>query len=186
MHWIPLFGGLGHASCDPDAELVQVGDRWVPPVIVIKAMGSATEPDLRMKIEVRDGIPVCTEVSLQARAEGPEIRSKDLRDILLDDWMQNTVAAFSADQSGTAGARCTITRRDALANVEQARKGRPRISREQLQNVANVYRQHIDARPTDAVRRAFGFSSHRTAARYVERARKLGLLPETDPGKKKA
>jgi transposase-like protein len=53
------------------------------------------------------------------------------------------------------------------------------------QDVADIYRQHIDDRPTEAVSRAFG-KSHRTAARWVQQAREAGLLPDTTPGKRKA
>jgi DNA-binding transcriptional regulator LsrR (DeoR family) len=73
----------------------------------------------------------------------------------------------------------------ALANVRRARSGRPCISRERLQKVAEIYREHIDDRPTEAVSRTFGIS-HRTAARYVQQARESGLLPDTTPGKRKA
>jgi hypothetical protein len=78
-----------------------------------------------------------------------------------------------------------IEDRQALENVRRARVGRPRISREHLEQVAEIYRKHFDDRPTDAVRRAFGLTES-TADRRIRAARKAGLLPTTTPGKKKA
>jgi hypothetical protein len=144
-----------------------------------------------MKIEVWQGIPVYTEVSLRARDDGSDVRMRDLN-LPLDAWLELIVAACSLsgaadDESG----RRTLVQRPwevdrgaAIANVRRARRGRPRGSPE-LQRVAEIYREHIGDRPTDAVSRAFG-KSHRTAARYVEEARRVRLLPPTTPGKKKA
>jgi hypothetical protein len=185
-HSVSLFGGFGQAFYDLDPDkLVEVGDRWVPAEIVVKLPGNANEPDIGLRIEVRQGVPVYTEVVLHARSDGPDVRSRDVADIALDDWLDAIVAACSYSRLGAADSWVKGDRRDALANVRKVRSGRPRISRERLVRVAEIYREHFDARPTDAVRRAFGVSD-RTAARYVENARKAGLLPPTTPGKKKA
>jgi Family of unknown function (DUF6214) len=184
------FAGGITATYDPASGRVQVGDRWVPPRIIVHSAGSANEPDLRMMIEVRQGIPVYTEVTLHARPDGPEVRRRDL-DIPLDGWLEQIVAACSLIARGidASGNWTTLVQpiedRAALTNVRRARSGRPRIPQERLQEVADVYREHIEERPTEAVSRAFGVS-HRTAARYVQQAREAGLLPDTTPGKRKA
>ncbi len=143
-----------------------------------------------MKIEVRQGIPVCTEVTLTARPDGPEVRDKDLEYLRLSDWLEQIVALASMKYSGSFPGGVTgwakpVDDYTALRDIRRHRSGRPRMSRERLQKIADVYREHFDSRPTDAVRRAFGVSD-RTAARYVDHARKAGLLPSTTPGKKKA
>ena len=141
-----------------------------------------------MTIEVRQGIPVYTEVTLQARPDGPEVRRRDL-DLPLDRWLELIVAACSLVGAVDASGRTTLVQpiedRAALMNVRRARSGRPRIPQERLEKVADVYREHIEDRPTEAVSGAFGVS-HRTAARYVQQAREGGLLPDTTPGKRKA
>jgi hypothetical protein len=165
---------------------VQVGDRFVPPRIFVHSR-IANVPDLKMKIEVREGIPVVTEVTLQARPDGPEVRRRHLDALALDDLLEQIVAACSVKDADGTG-RTLIPDMDrgaALRNVRGARSGRTRISQERLLKAAEIYREHVDGRPTEAIARAFGVS-HRTAARYVQHARKSGLLSPTTPGKKKA
>jgi hypothetical protein len=187
-----VFGGHGRAFYDDDA-MTAVGDRMVPQSIYVEVCGSTVEPDLGLKIEVRQGIPVYTELVLRARADGPEIRDKDLGYVYLNDWLEEIVAACtsSLDSSGhwmtqtIGGAQGRAEARSAAANVRRVRRGRSRLTPEQLEQVAQVYREHFDTRPTQAVAAAFG-KSDRTAARYVDEARKAGILPPTSPGQKKA
>lgn len=178
----PLFGGRGVAwSDDKKFKLVPVGDRLVPEAIFIKVDSDNANPELKMKIEVRQGIPIFTEVTLKSNPGGPDIRDRDLKNIYLDNWLREIVAEFSESPDGEGDG----DRRHAIKNVEQVRKGRSRMSPEYLERVAKVYRDNVTGKPTDAVRRAFGLTP-RTAARYVSRAREAGLLPPTDPGVKKA
>lgn len=180
----------GHGVATYETADVVVGDRLVPEKISVHVRGGRSEPDLSMKIEVRQAIPVCTEVTLTARPDGPEVRDKDLKYLHLSDWVEHIVAACSLKYSGSFPGGVTgwskpVNDRTALADIRRVRSGRARVSRERLEKVADVYRRHVDARPTEAVARAFGVS-HRTAARYVDHARKAALLPPTSPGKKKA
>ncbi|KZS80269.1 hypothetical protein B4U45_27885 [Mycobacterium persicum] len=187
-----MFGGHGRAFYDEGA-MTTVGDRQVPQQIYVEVRGGTSEPDLGLKIEVRQGVPVYTELVLRARPDGPEIRDKDLSYVYLSDWLEEIVAActWAQDQTGhwmvqtIGGEKGKGERAAAVANVRRVRTGRSRMSQEQLQKVAEVYREHIDTRPTQAVAAAFG-KSDRMAARYVDLARKAGLLPPTSPGKKKA
>jgi len=163
---------------------VEIGDRLVPQEIFVLIRGGKTQPDLEMKIEVREGIPQCVELVLRARPDGPEIRDKDLAVIRVSDWLEQIVARCSLVRSGSGWGK-PVDDRTALADITRIRSGRPRISREHLKKVAEVYRQHFDKQPTTAVARVFGVK-HRTAARYVQQARAAGHLPKTNPGKKKA
>lgn len=184
-----LFGGAGKAEFDMDGpeSVALVGSRFIPKEIRVFVNGGADEPDVHMKIEVRHGIPVCAAVMLHSRPEGLEIRDKDLRLVPISDWVEQiaAVCSYEATTGGIASTDGPTARAVNQRNVRAARSGRPRISRERLARVAEIYREHIDSRPTEAVRRAFGVKD-RTAARYVEQARQAGLLPPTTPGKKKA
>jgi hypothetical protein len=164
---------------------VEIGDRLVPQEIFVYICGGIAQPDLEMKIEVRDGIPQCVELMFRARPDGPEVRDKDLAVVRVGDWLEQIVAQCSLVRSGPGTWSKPVDDRSALADITRSRAGRPRISREHLKKVAEVYRRHFDKRPTEAVARAFGVK-HRTAARYVQQARAAGYLPDTDPGKKKA
>jgi hypothetical protein len=180
----------GHGRATYEQADVVVGDRLVPSEISVEIRGGTSEPDLSMKIEVRQGIPVWTEVTLRARPDGPEVRDKDLSHVNLNGWIEQIVAACSYRYSGGAASGHEFWGRPAddqgeLANVRRVRSGRTRVSAERLRKVAEIYRDHFTERPTDSVARSFGVS-HRTAARYVQQARSAGFLPPTDPGKKKA
>jgi transposase len=167
-----------------------VGDRIVPTDIFVEICGGLLQPDLSMKIEVRQGIPVCSEVCFRSRPDGPEVRERHLTQVQLGWLIEQIVARASMKVSGRIGEPAygwskPVNDKSALAEIRQARSGRSRISQEQLSKVAEVYREHLSNRPTEAVSRAFGVS-HRTAARHVQQARERGLLPPTVPGKKKA
>jgi Family of unknown function (DUF6214) len=184
-----FLGGLGEARYEAGRDdVVDVGNRVVPRKIRAAIEGGRDEPDVAMIIEVRQGLPVCTEIRFVSRADGPEVRAKDLKSVPILDWTDEIVAACSwvrMESGGIMQISGTQRRDEARRNVARARVGRPRVSPEQLEKVARVYREHSDDRPTHAVQRAFG-GSYRTAARNVERARDAGLLPPTTPGKKKA
>jgi Family of unknown function (DUF6214) len=185
---IPLAQGHGRATWN-NADKVEIGDRrLVPREIVVQINGGKNEPDFGMRIGVREGIPQVTEVVLKARPEGPEVRDRDLRAIRLTEWLERVVAACSVVDStgdGTVWSK-PVDDHTARADIRRAMPGRPRtITPELLQKVAETYRNHLSDKPTEAVKRSFGVE-HRTAARYVQRAREAGLLPPTVPGKKQA
>src|ERR1700730_11482031 len=124
-----FWGGRGRASYQT-ADVV-VGDRLVPSEIFVTVRGGMSTPDFAMKIEVRQGIPVCTEVSLTARPDGPEIREKDLKYLRLNDWLEQIVAQCSMKYSGSFPGGVTgwakpVDDWGALADIQRARSGRPR------------------------------------------------------------
>lgn len=184
--YVSLFGGVGRADFDDrPSNLVEVGDRSVPSRIVATFPGNLEGPDLSLTIEVRQGIPVYTELVLRSQPGSPDVRNKYLANIHLDDWLEAIVAACSRRRVGPNTWVGEADNHAAVVNVRQARAGRPRLAPEHLVRVAEIYREHVAGRPTEAVKRAFGVSD-RTAARYVQAARKAGILPPTTPGKKKA
>jgi Family of unknown function (DUF6214) len=174
-----FFDGRGRAEYLP-SERVPVGNRQVPQTIVVSIRGGSNQPDYQMKIEVRRGVPQWTEVTLRARPYGAEVRDKDLSVVRLDTWLQQIVAMVS-----TIGGSKPQNDQKALTDIGLAMKGRPRISREHLKEVAEIYRAHIDSNPTEKVAAAFG-KDRRTAGRYVRQARDAGLLPPTSRGKRNA
>jgi hypothetical protein len=179
---VPVLGGRGEARYEAGpADVIDVGSRVVPRKIYAAIEGGRDEPDVAMIIEVRQGLPVCTEVR-------PEIRVKDLKSIPILDWTDEIVGECSwvrMPSGGIVQVSGKERRAQDRRNVARARIGRPRVSPEHLERVARVYREHANDRPTRAVWRAFG-GSYRTAARNIERARAAGLLPPTTPGTKKA
>jgi hypothetical protein len=73
--------------------------------------------------------------------------------------------------------------RQARKTIKSARSGARRIVTDDvLRKVAEVYRENVADRPVEAVGGAFR-TTHRTAARYVQRAREQGFLPPTTQGK---
>lgn len=168
----------------------------VPQTIFVELPGGDNQPSLSMTIEVRQGVPMCAELQFTARPKGPEVRDKDLRAVYIDDWIEQIVAVCSmpyelvpADDPTKTVIRATFSAPtpDDQLNVSRARTGRARVSQERLAKVAEIYRAHIDRRPTEAVRRHFNVS-YRTAARWVELCRtdECGLLPKTTRGQRKA
>ena len=184
-----FLGGSGEARYEAGpGDVVDVGNRIVPRKIRAVIEGGLDEPDVAMTIEVRQGLPVCTEIRFVSRADGLEVRAKDLKSVPILDWTDEIVAACSwvrMESGGIMQIAGKERRAQDRRNVARERVGRPRVSPELLEKVAEVYREHSDDRPTHAVQRVFG-GSYRTAARNVERARDAGLLPPTTPGKKKA
>lgn len=71
------------------ADYVIVGDRlWVPPIIEVEFPGTDGQPAFFMVIEVIEGVPRCTELTLRRHEGGREIRQRDLRAIELDSWIE--------------------------------------------------------------------------------------------------
>lgn len=185
----------GYAEFD-QADLERIGDQGVPRRIEVTFPSTADKwPSAQFVIEVRKGVPVCTSITVQAHDEGREVRSVDLRAVRLEDWVENIVAEASVtlvdhedsvSYTVAAGSKSETEFTGAREVVRYARKGARRsVTDDLLRQAADIYRQNVDANPVESVATAFQ-TSHRTAARYVSKARELGLLPPTTPGKKNA
>jgi hypothetical protein len=171
--------------------LAKVGEVVVPRVAVYAHDGAPGEPDLEVTFEVRDGRPECVDFHVRAKPNGRGIRTADLEMVTnLDAIAVNLYAAVAPVPGGDA---FNWMWRQTEENVERARRAvyearkarRGTVSRAALEEVAKVYREHLDASPTRAVSLLLGYSE-RTAARRVQQARAAGLLPKTTPGKRKA
>lgn len=177
-----------------DDTYVQVGDRALPERIEVTMPGSVDLlPALSMTIEVLEGVPRCTALTISAQAGGREVRSGDLRAVPIERLVEDISTWASGDvissDSGAAEVRRTVGSvneardRSVRREIQEVRaNSRRAMSDDLLRSVAEVYRQHAEERPVEAVRRAFA-TSHRTAARYVSLARSRGYLPPTTAGK---
>lgn len=177
--------GAGWAEWDHFDEVI-VGDRLVPRVIDVELPGGSESPQpaLRFRIEMVDGVPLCSRITLERRQGGRGVQSSDLRDIRLQDWIEDLVAVASSKVVSTDGGvihavidRSPDSERDAHRAVRaMQRGGRRRVDQKHLTKVAEIYREHqASGRPVEAVETAFG-TSYRSAARWIQRARQEGLL----------
>jgi hypothetical protein len=176
--------------------LRRLNDTVVPQRAVYSHEGEGGEPNLKLFFEIRDGRPECTGVTLTAAKGGRGLRTVDLAALHLDDL---AIAVFTSLASTY---RTSPDEPDAMLlfppadeaeahrlerDIYEARKARRgAVTRIELEEVARVYREHVAASPTRAVRLLLGYESERTAARRVQQARAAGLLPKTSPGKRKA
>jgi hypothetical protein len=167
---------------------VKVRDRLVPETISVDLYGDGEQPALRMKIEVRQGVPVCTELQLTARPGGREIQRADLRAVRIDSWIEQVVAVCSHEQPEPGGVitKSAPTPADSenarAARRNAPRAGRPKVPPERLHEVADLYRRHTDGQPLLVVADVLGVSA-RSAARYVAKCRSDGLLPPREKAK---
>ncbi len=183
-----------------DGDWHEIGDRWVWSPLVAIGEAGAGGVELRLALEMREGVPEVREVTFRSVGTGRAVRATDLR-IKLDDLLEDALMLAALLVSTDAKWRDTPFGRRELAAapelyegpwvrpsaneserlatkraVQQTRKGpRRKVTDELLRDVAEVYRAHIDDRPTQAVRERFGMPQS-TAALYVRRARE-----RTDP-----
>jgi hypothetical protein len=173
-------------------EFMRVRNLWLPRWVEIQVKGH-DEPDQYARVEIRDNVPRLVELCWRAEEHQSEIRQKHPRKTvvatILDDVYAVTVievcgdkAVLNIDAEGSAQDRKV---RDFLDELRLGKEGKRKISADLLEQVADVYRAHIDNAPTEAVARTFGVRS-RMASVYVQRARERGFLPPTTQGRKRA
>lgn len=195
---IPLPYGWADIPKDPK-RWVAVGNRLVPDEISAHFASGDRGASLSMNIQVRQGFPMLTSITLTADPNGPEVGAKDLKALRgLRHWVTDIVARCSWARSSSGGVMQIYPPTD--ADRENARRSRsdasrpsarPRrrnqISRELLAPIAETYRAHINGQPTKTVAEIHHLSE-RTAARYIEHCRsdEYQLLPTTTRGRKKA
>ena len=200
MNLIPLtksFEGGWRAESigKPWAPAVIVGDRAVPQRIDLSHPGAGGEPAIFLELEFVEGVPRCRSISLTAQKDGQPVRPVDLNAAqkLLLESMDTVFAAFAwrVERTGKSTYAVFLEESDESFNaslVAVTRTRRPRkVDRAFLQRVAEIYRENIGGKPTEAVAADLGVA-HRTAASYVKQARdaKPPLLPPTTKGKKQA
>lgn len=185
VRWTPFF--------DPDDALL--GSAYVPGAVEMEAEGMRGGPNVWARFEIRDGVPETVDFRITASPKGRAVRTIDLRgwtslEILAENaFLYHASKMHFADDGTPLGAGAPRDEREfwsVRADIEAAQASRNGPSDEELEQVAFVYTDAIDANPTEAVQKNLGYGSRRTAARRVEQARASGFLPATTPGKKKA
>jgi hypothetical protein len=160
--------------------LIALGEAVVSREALMTFEGIKGSPDVTMRFEVRDGRPECVSVAVQAKPDGRGIRSADMSMFHIDSL---TIAVF--EQLATIGVKDEDYARRVGHDLREARLStRGAVTHEELEEVAKVYRQHLNSSPTRAVA-LYGGYSDRTAARRIKQAAEAGLLPPTSPGRKR-
>jgi hypothetical protein len=174
---------------------VRIGDFVMPRRASAFVDGANGEPDLEVHFEVRDGRPQCVDVHATAKPDGRPLRTSDLHVLALDAMTLSVFARLALKSTYDAETNVTTmvpimderefwqAVNDVDAVVKAPRRG---VTRAELEQVANVYRNNVEAKPVQQVATIMGYGSERTAARRVQQARSAGLLPATTPGKRKA
>lgn len=180
------------APAGPAVTLARIGDSEfeLPRLFSLTQTANEGEPGWQMTIEVIDGVPQCRSLLFDCGPNDREIRSTDLRAMHVEDMLEfaSRQAAFRrvTGPDGETRAVRELDDRDSGASLSAVRKARRAARRtitdDILATVADVYRTHVEDRPTQAVARHFKISD-RTARLYVRRARDAGRLGEARPGK---
>ncbi|MGI8699612.1 MAG: hypothetical protein ACR2JU_00085 [Nocardioidaceae bacterium] len=170
-----------------------LGDTFVPGAVEMTAVGVRGGPTVWARFEVRDGVPETVDFRITASEKGRAVRTVDLRGwTSLEGLAENAFLHHAkkmryAEDGTPLGATRPQDEREfwsVRADIEDAQASRTGPSDDELEEVARVYSDAMDANPTEAVQKNLGYGSRRTAARRVEQARQRGLLPPTTPGKK--
>ncbi|MGA8725375.1 MAG: hypothetical protein WB565_10035 [Acidimicrobiales bacterium] len=156
----------------------------------VAPLSSSDSPFARMRLEVRAAKPVCTSVTVSSFPDGPEVTAEMLTSIQWGDLIEQVVqaqavsAASIIKQGGPPqptwdGSRDSLLSGNEIdvAETRAVRLHRNRkINEAHLREVADVYLHDERGAPTLAVKEHFD-TSHRTATRWVDLARKRGFLP---------
>ena len=181
------------------SNYVQLGEdglTFVPEDAHVVGIGLRGAPDLEARFEVRDGVPECVEFSLRSQAGGRAVRSADLRLFDIDGFtfntfMRYTKRALPGEQRRPQAAQLApYAHKDerewwaAAHDFGDAQRHRKSANQAELEEVARIYRENVDGKPTAAVQVGMNYSV-RTSARRVKQAEEAGLLPTTTRGKKR-
>lgn len=179
-------------STSDGAEAIRDGGMLLPRRFEASFPDSRGGPELRLRIEMRGGIPQVRQVLLGCVPDGREVRQSDVRSVDIDLYLEVAcqlaalhvtdeldAGGIMAAHSGAPGDLATVAR-----SVSRARRNtRRQIPDDKLHQVAEVYRAN-PRRPTAAVAERFGIAL-RTASLYVQRAREKhpDLFEEDADGK---
>ncbi|WP_300008061.1 hypothetical protein [Pseudonocardia sp.] len=173
---------------------VRLGDTLVPRTAHLEMVGDDGGPDGLVRCEIRDGRPEVVEITVKVKPDGRGIRSADMAVFNLDNLAVN-IFGHVAEPIQTAPAEGQFATtwpptetqawamRNDLHRARTAPRGARGPSREELEEVARIYREHVADAPVKAVAALLG-ATERTAARRVQQARAAGLLPPTTRGRK--
>lgn len=179
------FGGWSAVRFAGDGS-VRVGDYDVPPRLRLQSR-RVGDLELEVDYEVRDGQPCCSRLVIYAPDHGAGILQEHLKEIHVANLMRLAyrATALVPDDEESSSRLNDEDMRPHLGKIERsvdaARTQRRKVTPEFLRRVAEVYRTN-PARPTTEVARQFDVA-YSTAAGWVLRARRAGLLPATTPGR---
>lgn len=176
---------VGWAS-DLDSEYVEVGDRLVARLIQVHLVGAQGQPGADLMIDSSSGAPRCVELVMKATERGPEVRTKDLRLLHVEDLIDAVVPLFTSTQftrHENGGVSAVIALPDSAGDhfreARRAIRGTQRAARrivndDLLRRVADAYAGD-PSRPAVAVERTLGVSRS-TAFRYIREAKERGFI----------
>jgi hypothetical protein len=183
-------------------EEVRIGEIFIPACTDLLIVNRAGDPQVSLTMEVRQGVPCFTCISVKSAEDGRALIGQDLAIIrgLMLYWLDEIPAQIAhtqeqdfarlpewADQA-TARASLKATKHSRRSGHSSNKRVRHQMTPEFLANVARIYRANVDGRPTEAVRSAYAVP-YRTAARWVELCRSDEhrlLSPPPGKGKRKA
>jgi len=173
---------LMHSSERETIEGVEV------PTWIAHRRSGGDDPDVYIRVEVRDGAPVVAQLSFFSEPGQGDVREKHLRAVdvarLANDLYAVHFAEFAENPHRDDESRAMRIAEKFIERQRLPREYRV-INDAHLKKVAQVYRDNIGHAPTKAVAEAFDVKD-RMASTYVDRARRAGYLPPTKQGKKKA
>ena len=192
MGWIGRSSASRQFGTGPGGD-VRLGDFVLPREAQWHFEGDKGDPDVTVRLAVRDGRPQVIDAHFTAKPDGRQLRTSDLTLLSLDALAVQTFARFAErshydPETNTTELTPVTDERgfwaavnDVDAAVKAPRRG---VTAAELEQVARVYRDNVTGRPLEAVRVTLGYTSDRTAARRVQQARRAGLLPATTPGRR--
>ncbi len=181
-------GGWVEAEMRP---MVRVGERMLPARMSARFDPVSGQPAVELDIEVLDGRPQCRRVVVESDPGGFEVRPADLTAIQLDKLVAATGAALalSIEPAGSGSRLAPLSDADieeADAMLRGARRAARRRGAIDLDEVAEVYREHFDNHPVEAVasalerRASSGRQLHPASSRHASKS------PPTTQGRKRA
>jgi hypothetical protein len=187
--------GMGYQQFDVTAskEQASVGQMQMPARFTLHLFDhDSGGPNIDLTWEVRDGVPECADVHITRSEGGHEIRVSGLAGVRIEDCLEIALRRMlwvRVDGSGVPEPPDKThwfdfgRGREAVAQTRTVRAARKvKITDDVLREVADVYRDNISDKPTEAVAEHFG-KQHRTAALYIKRARERGFLGAAIRGK---
>jgi len=184
MVWPRFRTDWGELRAEGDAVIA--GNRMLPTRITAQILGGGGHPTLRMVVEVLDGVPRCTEVTLQRVADGREVRPRDLDAVDIEEFVETFTAAYAGEirerTSEHAAAEFPLgsddTRlRESMKQIRDLRKGSRRTPPDiELRRVAEIYNATPSGDRYGALETAFGYS-RATTKRRIAAARHKGFIP---------
>ena len=127
--------------------------------------------------------PRCVALNLASRDNGEPVTARRLRGVPIGECIQLAIASAAArEERRTDEVVFHLGSPDIEENLEHTT---PRMSREHLKAVADVYRA-APKQPTLAVEQAFAPVPRSTVSRWIRRARDLGLIEDTTHGRQAA